>query len=624
MERNKRGALRFTLVSGTQLAAVLISMAFIVFFYLKFRVPKDLWHYLASFTGFAVLILVYTGAGIKAAKFLKMEKNGMFYPFAFSLGIIIFGILMLLLGAVRLYNPVAAFVILALAAFAFFPEIKEMKEDIESELRKFRFEPVHIFSAVYIAVMLACSLLPTLYYDSLKYHLGVAGRFIAEGGIVKMPESVYSNFPLLMQTNYVLMLLFSFETSVKLFNLAAGLLGVYAVSSMAGFVSGRGRHAGLLLLTLPLFFLAATRAGAETWLMLFSLLMIYGIIMLSYGKNEYSFVSGLTAGAALSVKYTGAPVVLFGFLCVLFLVLLKKTGLKQLFIFCIGALFVSLPFLMKNIIFTGDPFYPLFAGFFGVKSTLLSDAFAYVSHVKGFGSSGVFGPFFEIIMNPENYGGDMASPLMLIAIIVSIISFVPGFPSFILVTFIAASYFSWAATGKVLRFLLPAFAASAALISSGFERKAVRYFVIYPLIAVQALISFYFAARYLAPMDIFIKSRKQYLSENLSYYKAADFLNKQKGSGRVLFMGEARSFWCEKAVIAPTVFASDRRFPVKPEDNIRWILVNRTETERLKDAGYRDVYKLIYSEDFRKYMDKYFEKIYSDENCDIYEIKSEV
>jgi hypothetical protein len=38
--------------------------------------------------------------------------------------------------------------------------------------------------------MLSCSLLPSLYYDSLKYHLGVPARFIAEGGIVKMTESV--------------------------------------------------------------------------------------------------------------------------------------------------------------------------------------------------------------------------------------------------------------------------------------------------------------------------------------------------------------------------------------------------------------------------------------------------
>jgi hypothetical protein len=113
----------------------------------------------------------------------------------------------------------------------------------------------------------------------------------------------------------------------------------------------------------------------------------------------------------------------------------------------------------------------------------------------------------------------------------------------------------------VLRFLLPAFAASAALISAGFEKKTVRYLVIYPLIAVQALISVYFAARYLSPMDIFTKTRKQYLEENLTYYKAADFINRQKGGGRVLFMGEARSFGCEKPVIAPTVFASDRRFP---------------------------------------------------------------
>jgi hypothetical protein len=52
-------------------------------------------------------------------------------------------------------------------------------------------------------------------------------------------------------------------------------------------------------------------------------------------------------------------------------------------------------------------------------------------------------------------------------------------------------------------------------------------------------------------------------------------------------------------------------------------MVNRAETERLKDSGYGVVHELIYSGSFRKYMDKYFEKIYSDENCDVYALKSE-
>jgi hypothetical protein len=55
------------------------------------------------------------------------------------------------------------------------------------------------------------------------------------------------------------------------------------------------------------FFLAVTRVGAETWLMLFSLLMIYGLIMLSGGKREYAAVSGLWQGPRFRYKYTGAP-----------------------------------------------------------------------------------------------------------------------------------------------------------------------------------------------------------------------------------------------------------------------------------------------------------------------------
>jgi hypothetical protein len=108
-------------------------------------------------------------------------------------------------------------------------------------------------------------------------------------------------------------------------------------------------------------------------------------------------------------------------------VIIKKTGLRQLILFTAGALLACLPFLIKNVIMTGAPFYPLMAAEFGVKGGLLNDAAAYVAHVSGFGSTGMLQPFLGMVMNPENFGGDMASPLMLIALLISVISFRPAF-----------------------------------------------------------------------------------------------------------------------------------------------------------------------------------------------------
>ncbi|HRU38868.1 MAG TPA: hypothetical protein P5511_03245, partial [Candidatus Goldiibacteriota bacterium] len=103
-----------------------------------------------------------------------------------------------------------------------------------------------------------------------------------------------------------------------------------------------------------------------------------------------------------------------------------------------------------------------------------------------------------------------------------------------------------------------------------------------------------------------------------------------------LFLGEARTFYCEKPVLAYTVF--NRREILAGFDgldekniltglalrNIGYIMVNREELERLKGSGYSDVYSIVKSPKFNNIMDKYFKKIYSDNSCDIYELKGRI
>ena len=94
-------------------------------------------------------------------------------------------------------------------------------------------------------------------------------------------------------------------------------------------------------------------------------------------------------------------------------------------------------------------------------------------------------------------------------------------------------------------------------------------------------------------------------------------------------LGEARAYYINRRTIAYTVFNNRRifeNFESMTDDqaaaslylhNIRYILINWNELARLKEAGYSDVAAVLKGGKFKNVMDKYFKKIYSDENCDV-------
>jgi hypothetical protein len=89
-------------------------------------------------------------------------------------------------------------------------------------------------------------------------------------------------------------------------------------------------------------------------------------------------------------------------------------------------------------------------------------------------------------------------------------------------------------------------------------------------------------------------NRNEYLNVKLNYYGALnDYVNKLP-SAKVLFLGETRSYYCRKSMIAPTYFdvnpffawannapGGDALLSSLQQEHITHILFNQTEYERL-------------------------------------------
>ncbi len=120
----------------------------------------------------------------------------------------------------------------------------------------------------------------------------------------------------------------------------------------------------------------------------------------------------------------------------------------------------------------------------------------------------------------------------------------------------------------------------------------------------------------------------------MTYYKAASFLNVyDKNKRPVLFLGDARTYYFNMPVTAYTVFNkpdiltgfysdAGKSFMEKfRASNAGFLVVNRTELFRLKEAGFAAVYTDYMGQTFKNIMDKFFKKLYIDNNCEIYEYK---
>ncbi|MFP4465609.1 MAG: hypothetical protein ACLFP1_00995 [Candidatus Goldiibacteriota bacterium] len=603
----------------------------ILFAFYFFGPPADLLYKFSNLAAFAVIVLVYLSMGFKIMNVLgiKYEKMAA-YPAAFGFSFCVSGTLVFFAGAAGFYNFFYSLFFSAAVLFfckkELFAVLKDMGRifccfDIYGKTAGEKISAgLLLVPGIYAAL---CILVPETYYDALVYHLGIPFQYIQSGGIINPESNIFSGFPQLASMNYLFVMLFSYELAVKLFNLFAAGMTVMITAAVCRRAGGSIRVSILAAVTSVLFVLNASRAGTELFLALLAGLFIYNL-MSSYRYKQNLYAGCFFAGAAFAVKYTG--VILYGFAAAaaLFYVLKGKIRISRALAAVFIPLVMILPYLVKNMIYTDSAFYPFFS-----ESKTASE---YISHVKGYGGkkniqSYLFSPFKAVSL--KNYfGGDAVSPLFIIVFFMLLL--VRRRDAYILAGFILGYYTVWYFTGSVLRFLtplLPAVFTGAGVVFRRFEGKTAAA-VLGAVVLYQAHLMFHFGEKYLEPFSFMTKHRARYISEKVSYYDAAVFINSLKKTGKILLMGEARSYYTAKPLIAYTVFDdkkifsgfNEKDFSEKLKDKgITHILVNLAELDRLKNAGYSGLYKLSQDPAFQKFMDKHGKRIYSDGKCMVFE-----
>ena len=216
--------------------------------------------------------------------------------------------------------------------------------------------------------ILACaflvSLAPPLQFDALTYHLAIPRAYLQVGRVTYLPENMFWGMPEETEMLHTLAMLFGGIEAAALLGWAMGLLALVGIFGYTTERLGqRAAWAALACLLTGETLSASLAWGYVEWpSMLFGISMLITLDQWLAGKDlKRIALAGIFTGMALATKYTAGIILIAGMVVILseFKSLGWRTTLKTLLLFGFSAVLVMLPWLGKNALATGNPFYPL-------------------------------------------------------------------------------------------------------------------------------------------------------------------------------------------------------------------------------------------------------------------------
>jgi hypothetical protein len=205
-------------------------------------------------------------------------------------------------------------------------------------------------------------------WDALTYHLALPERYLHANAVVVTPFSSYSAFPLNTEMLYAVALGIDAEASARLLHFEFGVLSLLALYAL-----GRQRSrlcavlAPLFLLADPLFSWELTAAYSDLPLAFYALLAVVALHEWRQGAGLQSLARcGVFAGAALAARYQGAlvPAVVCLLIVASPLRVRFRHRLQAAAVVAGLSLAVVSPWLIRNLVFAGNPVTPFFQSLF--------------------------------------------------------------------------------------------------------------------------------------------------------------------------------------------------------------------------------------------------------------------
>jgi hypothetical protein len=209
---------------------------------------------------------------------------------------------------------------------------------------------------------LLSSLSPPFHFDTLTYHLVFPRLYLEAGRFYYVPQNMFWGMPQTAEMLYTWAMALAGEPAAATLGWASGVL---ALAGMLGF--------GLQKLDTDAAWVAAaclvsgyTLASALSWGYVDWLVMLIGVcwlVMLDVWVNNrqprYLLLAGVLAGLAFSTKYTAGVLILCGAVAMIYYGWPSfRRILLYIFQYGVAAVLAAAPWLVKNLLATGNPLYP--------------------------------------------------------------------------------------------------------------------------------------------------------------------------------------------------------------------------------------------------------------------------
>lgn len=285
----------------------------------------------------------------------KPGKDTIEVPIAFAVGLIFTCFFFYLVSFFRVLVPgvIAAFYIIPVILLIFI--IKNHKQVfIERVQSFFQRSPLEYLPFLLPFIYAA---LPSSFYDTLVYHLGIPNLYLQHSGFIETPQFLFANTSIYYEISLI-PAVFAGDLVPRLFHFFIGVIFLFSAADFAVQVFKiKKRHILLLLfLSMPMtVFLLSTVKND----LLSAFFIFLGVRFLL--ENRFG-LSALFWGFAIGIKYTNAvPMIIF---LVIFFIREKRFPLKKIGVLVLIIAAVVLPILVKNYIFAKNPFFPFFSQYF--------------------------------------------------------------------------------------------------------------------------------------------------------------------------------------------------------------------------------------------------------------------
>jgi hypothetical protein len=407
------------------------------------------------------------------------------------------------------------------------------------------------------------ALTPAWDYDGLMYHLVGPKLFLEAGKIFPFPDNWYVNGPFTIEMVFSLGLGFGDDVFPKLIHFSLGVIYILAGYILARRILNRqGAWLSLaLLLGIPTLPILAGFAYIDLgWGAFEALAVLAFLAWLQHDDERWLLMSGLMCGLAMGSKYLG--LMGFGLLGLILAANGLRTNLRTLFSkalwFGIPAVLLASPWYLKNVIWFGNPVFPLYFGGPGWPETRLNLYDTYL-HAFGHGRS-----FLDTILLPLNlflhntqFGAvmnriEIPNPLFLL---VFIFPFLRKNRFLTMLAVISAGRFVlWAVGSQQTRFLMPIFPLlsilSVYVLQDLFSRKERFNYIPGVLCVTLMAITLYYQIVYTTvtqPLGVLLgqESKETYLLRMVNTYTGVAYARDNlPAEEQVLMLGDGRGYYC--------------------------------------------------------------------------------